>query len=176
MPFFLLLSNIYFIGILSSWCQSHSASLIFLWHRQEMSASQALVSHCQGSSRCLGNLYFFFLQPCHKEQGREREIRAEACGKGKKKKKKDSGYVAGKKRASSFVYSWWICAPSGEQVHRWLSWMVAASDTLGSLNWDTHHRLCSDCSALLKCQAGLKRIIGVSGSELSLQESLSGLQ
>lgn len=24
-----------------------------------MSASQALVSHCQGSSRCLGNLYFF---------------------------------------------------------------------------------------------------------------------
>lgn len=87
MPFFLLLSNIYFIGILSSWCQSHSASLILLWHRQEMSASQALVSHCQGSSRCLGNLHFFFLQPCHKEQGREREIRAEACGKGKKKKR-----------------------------------------------------------------------------------------
>lgn len=171
MPFFLLLSNIYFIGILSSWCQSHSASLIFLWHRQEMSASQALVSHCQGSSRCLGNLYFFSsnLVTRNKVEREKSELRPVV----KAKKKKDSGYVAGKKRASSFVYSWWICAPSGEQVHRWLSWMVAASDTL---NWDTHHRLCSDCSALLKCQAGLKRIIGVSGSELSLQESLSGLQ
>lgn len=83
MPFFLLLSNIYFIGILSSWCQSHSASLIFLWHRQEMSASQALVSHCQGSSRCLGNLYFF--PPTLSQGTREREIRAEACGKGKKR-------------------------------------------------------------------------------------------
>lgn len=175
MPFFLLLSNIYFIGILSSWCQSHSASLIFLWHRQEMSASQALVSHCQGSSRCLGNLYFFFsnLVTRNKVEREKSELRPVVKAK---KKRRILVMWQVKKRASSFVYSWWICAPSGEQVHRWLSWMVAASDTLGSINWDTHHRLCSDCSALLKCQAGLKRIIGVSGSELSLQESLSGLQ